>query len=560
MSTTDERFCVIVEINGRDKLIKQYKDDQWAIRKADDVALIYEGETVKVIDKLTNEEIYSTTSEVVIKYPVYGPSGKGSFDRTPILDIRKDILGLIKNYGEVILHLHEGNMADTYLKGVGFMNIFKKVDPAFVEALQDIDGLEIIGTEVSLMGDIVKQHTNPPPDLTKIEPHSMTREELIADPDIKFDELLGFVVFRENVPLDEIIPGELETPAEKHVGTRFVSRTIGPILLLYSPKYNVYKITNGHHRWAEAKVRGDSTIEAWVSVLNEDRGFGAMTHKDFIRKALNEGREVPDKVLKEYPELKTPTKITPRSYFSGRERVESLPIIDDVNVSSDYVLGEVIVDDIIGVVGVRGEDYTPDWHPKKPGSRFIKVYERTKTIGKIESPVDLLLIGKKYWVLDGSRRVSVANVLHLKSVPASIHHVKLEERSSKTFLEEEYLTIINKICDDFNVPHIFDLIIKDDKYFMTRWGYVTPKIVLSEETIYLPESYIDMHGVGKLILHEMRHWLQHHEKVDDERYDFISEKLYSERYSDLTEIEKLEVQEIDAHRWAYDMKDIYPFD
>lgn len=496
----------------------------------------------------------------VNRYLIYGPSGKGSFNRTLILDIRKDILGLIKNYGDVILHLHEGNVADTYLKGVGFMNVYRKVDPAFVEALSDVKGLTIIGTEVSWMKNIVKRHTNPDQDFMLIKTHGMTREELIKNPRIKLDELLGFVTFKFNVPMDRLIPGEPDTFAEKHIGTEFASRTTGPIHVLYSPKHDIYKILNGHHRWVEAKARSDNTIEAWVSVLDEDKGFGALTHKDFIRKALKEGKHVSDEVLREYPELKTPIKIAPQSYFSGKERDEHLPIIDDVNVSSDYIVDEVMVDDIIGVVGSRGEEYGPDWHPiRPPDKRFMNVYAKTKTTRKIEPPVDLLLIGKKYWVRDGTRRVSVANILHLKSIPAHIHHLKLEERKRKTPLEKKYLEITNKICDDFNVPHIFDLIIKDDKYFMTRWGYITPKIVLSEETIYLPESYIDRHGVGKLILHEMRHWLQHHGGVEEERYGFISDKLYGEKYRDLTEIEKMEIQEIDAHHWAYEMKDIYSF-
>jgi len=90
---------------------------------------------------------------------------------------------------------------------------------------------------------------------------------------------LSYTDFLLDIPVDKLQPGE-ETFAEQHVGTRYGSRSAGPIVALYSPKQDLFQIINGHHRWAEAKAKGDRTIRGWVSVVNEERGFGAYTTEE----------------------------------------------------------------------------------------------------------------------------------------------------------------------------------------------------------------------------------------------------------------------------------------
>ena len=91
---------------------------------------------------------------------------------------------------------------------------------------------------------------------------------------------LAFPEFMMRVPINRTRAGE-ETNAAAHVGTEYGSRSTGrPIEVMYSPKRDVYSIINGHHRVAEAKAQGQSTIPAKVSIFNERKGFGALTERD----------------------------------------------------------------------------------------------------------------------------------------------------------------------------------------------------------------------------------------------------------------------------------------
>ena len=95
---------------------------------------------------------------------------------------------------------------------------------------------------------------------------------------------LEFPEFRVDIPVHKAVPGE-ETFAEQQVGTQFESRSKGkPINALYSPEKDTYVIIDGHHRWAEAKASGNKTVEGWVSIINDEKGFGALTDKQLEAK------------------------------------------------------------------------------------------------------------------------------------------------------------------------------------------------------------------------------------------------------------------------------------
>ena len=100
------------------------------------------------------------------------------------------------------------------------------------------------------------------------------RRSDVITPNIAFPEFLM------PVPLNRTRAGE-ETNAAAHVGTEYGSRSTGrPIEVMYSPKRDIYQIINGHHRAAEARAAGQTTIPARVSIFNERKGFGALTERD----------------------------------------------------------------------------------------------------------------------------------------------------------------------------------------------------------------------------------------------------------------------------------------
>ena len=99
-------------------------------------------------------------------------------------------------------------------------------------------------------------------------------------------ESLAFPQFLVAVPTKKLVPGE-ETYALEHVGTQFATRSWGkPLSAFYWPKSNTWQIVNGHHRWAEALARHLPELMAWVSVGDEEKGFGALTEEKFKRKRM----------------------------------------------------------------------------------------------------------------------------------------------------------------------------------------------------------------------------------------------------------------------------------
>ena len=105
----------------------------------------------------------------------------------------------------------------------------------------------------------------------------------------KRSDTIGFASFPEflvSVPLNKTVPGE-ETYAAEHVGTQFASRSWGkPMDVFFWPKSGAFQISNGHHRAAEAKVRGMEALLAWVSIGDEERGYGALTEEKLARKRM----------------------------------------------------------------------------------------------------------------------------------------------------------------------------------------------------------------------------------------------------------------------------------
>mgnify|MGYP001596934719 CR=1 FL=1 len=100
---------------------------------------------------------------------------------------------------------------------------------------------------------------------------------------VRIDKLtddLHLVDFLMDVPVDKIIAGE-ETYAFQHVGTEYGSKSSGPIATIYSPSRDNFMVINGHHRFAEARARGDKTIKGFVAIHNEKKRVGTYTEADF---------------------------------------------------------------------------------------------------------------------------------------------------------------------------------------------------------------------------------------------------------------------------------------
>jgi len=113
--------------------------------------------------------------------------------------------------------------------------------------------------------------------------------QIINESEPKIDRItanLAYVDFLYDVPVSKTISGE-ETFAEQHMGTQYASRSTGkPIFVLYSPREDKFMIKNGHHRVAEAKARDETHIKGYVSILNDERGFGAFTLKELEKEGL----------------------------------------------------------------------------------------------------------------------------------------------------------------------------------------------------------------------------------------------------------------------------------
>ena len=144
---------------------------------------------------------------------------------------------------------------------------------------KDSDKLRILYLEDLLYGESLtpEQRVQAEAELSKLKNVPNARIGLLVElsKDKRVDPVLGFVDFLTDIPVDKLVPGE-ETFAKEHVGTKFAGKTKGPIEVIYSPSKDNYQIINGHHRWAEAKARGDESITGWVSIANEKRGFGVL--------------------------------------------------------------------------------------------------------------------------------------------------------------------------------------------------------------------------------------------------------------------------------------------
>lgn len=101
---------------------------------------------------------------------------------------------------------------------------------------------------------------------------------------VKLDRLtdeLTLVDFVMDIPVDKIIAGE-ETYAFQHVGTKYESTSTGrPIDTIYSPSRDNFMVINGHHRFVEARARGDKTIKGLVSIQNDEKHAGTYMEADF---------------------------------------------------------------------------------------------------------------------------------------------------------------------------------------------------------------------------------------------------------------------------------------
>ena len=90
---------------------------------------------------------------------------------------------------------------------------------------------------------------------------------------------------------------------------------------------------------------------------------------------------------------------------------------------------------IVGTCSINADRFNPDWSPTARGRdyRWRAVLEETSAIGAIRSesrfaaPISLFKVGDEYYVeADGNRRVSVAHLLRILTVPAEV--IELERK------------------------------------------------------------------------------------------------------------------------------------
>lgn len=112
----------------------------------------------------------------------------------------------------------------------------------------------------------------------------------------------------------EELPNQRNQTVQKYIDwMRRLGEESPPVTALETDKGGI-KISDGHHRVAAIKAMGGDSFEAWVTATkNVKRPSGAvmpegLTHERAVRTAIEEGKDVPAKVLADYPDLIKPAE------------------------------------------------------------------------------------------------------------------------------------------------------------------------------------------------------------------------------------------------------------
>lgn len=117
---------------------------------------------------------------------------------------------------------------------------------------------------------------------------------------------------------------------------------------------------------------------------------------------------------------------------------DCLPRLEDSKWKPKYFKPKIVwvhVKDIVGVANNGYLQYNPDWTPKRKGNRWQNIYNAIKSGMRIEDlggdldPISLYRTPDgKFWVYeDGNHRISVANALGIKRVPAEVRYLVPKE-------------------------------------------------------------------------------------------------------------------------------------